>query len=1031
MKNKILTILLIALSILCLFSCGGDEDDNDENQLIINCHNGEEVTSNNIASATGNYIAPAQKTGHSFLGYYTQEGTQYFDSEGNQASGLIIESDLDLYAKFEPYTFTIELNSQTGYFEDGATQKTVAIKYGESLEGKLLYVLSATPKYEFDGWFNENGSIKYSDNVSFDGYENNAIIKMYAQFKLRELTVTLNYNDGLTLPDTIKIKYGEAIGDLSSYTLDNGSEEITGWSSSSYYEAPLPEGVTEDLHIYAVWTEYKNVDFVYPKEQIVSVKIYKKQGESSILPSEELPGYDFQGWYANEILSGNPVENVPYGALASKYYGKWEQISYTLTFNSDEYEAITYHYGDTTKLPTPSKEGHNFGGWLTETGECFYSIPATLYGNYTLTAKWTPIVYSIGLDAQGGTVKKNYATIEYGSTFTVEAPKRTGYEFLGWYDDSELGQQITDKNGNSFGIWQNTTQINLYAKWEMIDYTITFDDETIEPIIYNYGDTVQLPTPQKENYIFQGWKLKSDSTLYYEITADMLGDISFYAKWLHKDEAAVVSFEANGGTEIPNQVYKKGDKLSLPTNVTKEGLYFEGWYNETMDTEYKNGIVLNENITLYAKWIESTPISSVEDLNKIRENPSKNYHLTKDINFKFEAWTPISEFSGILNGQGFKISNMVLNGNQVQYLGFINKNNGTVKNLSFENVSFKISTNIDESQAAIIVARNEATGKIINCHTLSGSIEYYAEADRYIDSAKYDDINVGNISGRNEGLISGCTARVNISGMQASTAVKGHACIGGLVGGIYGKGVVTACSAELSIVASGEARGRTVYFRIGGLIGEMRGESCRIEKSYANCSITLDYNRSSGVNNGNCGGLIGHLNSGTITESYSNGSIYSSCHDSTNNTGGFVGYMEQNTGAVISNCYADVAVQGVGHNMTHRLGAFAGYIGGAVSNCYALGSINNWNGPTGTWAGYISSTGSVKGCFTSLTSAFDGGCDGIKVNNANANDYTLEELKSADFLYNTLYFDEEIWIADGENWPILAWQAENEERGIK
>ena len=838
MRNKILVFAVILLSVFCLASCGGEEEYcrayfYNENGTEIGCiddlilgkdnkiHRSDIVHS---MGGSGNDNIATLKEGYTFCGYANKDGVKYFDGNGNQVADIIIDKTVHLYPVYEPYSYTFSFDAQAGMLDTGANS-TIAVKYGDDLTGKFPCATTSNPKFEFDGWFNEDGSIRYSNgtvpvnskltyNVYLIGENgttvaNGSTIEMYAKFKVKEFTVTLDFCDGVTPAKEIKVEYGKPIGDLSEYYKDTGTQDIAGWSSLSYSDAPLPDAVTEDIRIYAVWQDYKNVTFVADGVEVVK-KIHYAPGTSTELPNDVFYGYTVIGWYSNSAFSGNPISKVPYGALKDKYYAKVERAEgfYTVSFN-------------------------------------------------------------------------------------------------------------------------------------------TGSDDSVNPIVYCHGDTVKLPIPKRENGIFLGWQLEGSEELYFEISANMEGDKTFTAQWM-----------------------------------------------------------------------ESTPISSAADLEKIRENPSANYHLTNDINFKFENWTPISEFSGTLNGYGYKISNMVLNGNQVEKLAFINNNSGTIKNLSFENASVIIKTNLDGAMGAIIVAKNGSTGKIINCHTLSGSIEYYSEADRTGDSAGYNDIHIGNISAYNLGLISGCSAKADISGTQVYAGVKGHACVGGLVASVNGEGVITDSYAELTIGARGEARKGLVYFRIGGLVGQMWGGT--IERSYAKCNVDMNYNITSGTNYGHSGGFIGLLDHGTINECYSEGRLHSSCYGKGSCTGGFAGLIDAQ--GTVANCYSNVTTLGVGHNMTHNLGSFVGHDYGNITNCYATGTIENWAGETGTFAGHISTSGTVKCCFTTLTGAFNGGGSGSKINNANANDHTLDELKSKTLLCDKLYFDNEIWVIDGKELPTLAWQ---------
>ena len=70
-----------------------------------------------------------------------------------------------------------------------------------------------------------------------------------------------------------------------------------------------------------------------------------------------------------------------------------------------------------------------------------------------------------------------------------------------------------------------------------------------------------------------------------------------------------VSFNSNGGTEVPPQTIKKGEKAVKPeTAPTLNGYMFVTWYKETdLKTEWKfDTDTVTTNITLYAEWFEYT-----------------------------------------------------------------------------------------------------------------------------------------------------------------------------------------------------------------------------------------------------------------------------------------------------------------------------------------------------------------------------------------------------------------------------------------
>ena len=64
-----------------------------------------------------------------------------------------------------------------------------------------------------------------------------------------------------------------------------------------------------------------------------------------------------------------------------------------------------------------------------------------------------------------------------------------------------------------------------------------------------------------------------------------------------------VSFDSNGGSEVPMQIVKVGNKAVQPDNPVKDGYVFQGWYREqSLLNRYDFDQPVSQHITLYAKW---------------------------------------------------------------------------------------------------------------------------------------------------------------------------------------------------------------------------------------------------------------------------------------------------------------------------------------------------------------------------------------------------------------------------------------------
>ena len=229
-------------------------------------------------------------------------------------------------------------------------------------------------------------------------------------------------------------------------------------------------------------------------------------------------GYFFRGWY------DAPVEGKCYGNSdgkgTSRYdktenctlYAQWEINRYTITFDTaggSEIAPITQDYDTAITAPAdPTREGYTFIGWDTE-------IPTTMPAeNMTVTAQWEINRYTITFDTAGGSEIASI-TQDYGTAITTPAdPTREGYTFIGW--DREIPETMPAEN------------ITLKARWEINQYTITFDTaggSEIAPITQDYGTQITTPeAPTREGYTFIGWDREIPTTMPAE-------NITITAKW--------------------------------------------------------------------------------------------------------------------------------------------------------------------------------------------------------------------------------------------------------------------------------------------------------------------------------------------------------------------------------------------------------------------------------------------------------------------------------------------------------------------
>ena len=167
----------------------------------------------------------------------------------------------------------------------------------------------------------------------------------------------------------------------------------------------------------------------------------------------------------------------------------------------------------------------------------------------------------------------------------------------------------------------------------------------------NEGDTITLPTPEKEGYEFIGWYDNAEASgdalpTTYAITTN----ITLYAKW--NAYKGTIKFESNGGTTY-NDLEFIAQKVEIPT-PKKEGFVFGGWYkSENFAGNIVSGTILPKtDMTLYAKWdaitgsvvFESNGGTKYERIDTAGQKVSLPIPVKED--YVFAGWYDNPNFTG-------------------------------------------------------------------------------------------------------------------------------------------------------------------------------------------------------------------------------------------------------------------------------------------------------------------------------------------------------------------------------------------------
>ena len=581
--------------------------------------NDEVIPTKYTFSVGASLPANVTRNGFAFAGWYDNAGFE------GQSVALIRSSDYGnktYYANWNRKTYTITFNNNGGDIEDEVIPSSYLYEEEVTLPSEVF-----KDGYEFLGWY-DNPNF-YNDPISKIEKGDFGNKTFYAKWLVESYDVVFVTNGGkINSGNIAKYTYGVPVNLPTDVTCTGYT--FAGWCSDEALTSDRIDAISlGEMGIktfYAKWTNNSYAITLNPNEGVIrsdNVGSYV-YGSTVELPTDVVRvGYTFKGWFTNPSYMGSQVLSISATDYGDKeFWAKWTVNDYTVTLNTNggtilNGEIDSYTYGVGATLPTAKnfvKTGATFGGWYADedfSSSLVLSIPVNETGNKEFWAKWTDIDYTITYNVNEGQFDETPTpTYTYGGdTVVLLTPTREGYTFGGWFSNSSyLGSPVQKV------FPYETGDKEFWAKWNVNSYSITFEANggTINSgnvKNYVYGTTVVLPSDVvKTGYTFDGWYDNDEFSgeQINTIGATETGNKIYYANWIVNTYN--ITLVTNEGTiaeeqNIDSYEYNKGE--TLPTDVTKEGYTFAGWYT---NSSYIGGSVASVlpsetgDKTFYAKW---------------------------------------------------------------------------------------------------------------------------------------------------------------------------------------------------------------------------------------------------------------------------------------------------------------------------------------------------------------------------------------------------------------------------------------------
>lgn len=298
-------------------------------------------------------------------------------------------------------------------------------------------------------------------------------------------------------------------------------------------------------------------------------------------------GLMVNGYY---VVGGDFGQVRVYSADLSKLVGSIKlsggNIRSALTVHDGYIYAVTRDDGTLHKLTIGSD------GSITEAAKVQFAAYSTS----------TP-VFSGKYAFIGGTTVNNWKT-KAKATATAKG-------LLSIIDLSDMSvKQITKADGEELGFESKGTPLvsthdgETYVYFTLNGAKGNWPNYTTGGGVYMYklGDAeateVFVPGSGYANYCMASVVCDQSGNLYYTNDSGHLFCV--------KSQAHRVKFDTQGGSSVNGQTPASGSTVTKPTDPTREGYTFAGWYTDESCTKaYDFSVAVTADMTLYAKWIKN------------------------------------------------------------------------------------------------------------------------------------------------------------------------------------------------------------------------------------------------------------------------------------------------------------------------------------------------------------------------------------------------------------------------------------------
>lgn len=443
------------------------------------------------------------KLNYEFMGWYSnRECTNSVASE-QQLVLTNVDADCEYYALFKPQSFSVNAvvdGDSVGTVKFTAPKEvgpSTAVTVSVDYDGSATFVATPAEGYDFDGWYNDSSDTPVSSEATYVCENIKDSFTLHARFKLKEFEVKASaVLNGAVSNACGTVQAGDTTAASTVSTVAKWGESValtatpkSGYSFSGWYtDLACTQPYTDDYKNNPLTTVIKANTTVYAKFEVeqkrdVYLQVpneWKTYDDGAKTSSIAL--YMWQDgkshWFDMTLVEGNVYK----AEITNESDYNWiscEKYIFVKMKNTSDNSYDSGNKWNNKLVQTKNIESRNSGCncyVITSSGDtdqasgkwatypfASYEVVLDAVSYYSAGSKETN-GFTGGKVSVGGVEHTSAVTNIYSdpTTVTATAVCNEGYQFAGWYSDSDCINKVADNAELSISV---NSSVHYYAKF--------------------------------------------------------------------------------------------------------------------------------------------------------------------------------------------------------------------------------------------------------------------------------------------------------------------------------------------------------------------------------------------------------------------------------------------------------------------------------------------------------------------------------------------------------------------------------------